>query len=164
MAAITQVAKIALPNVPEISELAVSTQHLSGQALVAAAHGMADAAEKYASILTQYGLPDDFVAQLRSAADAVTQLGIGRNQASTDVKAATASMRAQESRVRRLLKLLNALVVPRLGTDPELLTKWQTARAIEHQTPIVPVPASVGSPSPDAAAVSTTPVDAPPAQ
>jgi hypothetical protein len=156
MNAITQVAKIALPNVPEIQQLAVTTQHLSAQALVAAAQAMADAAEKYTSIFTQNGLPDDFVAQLRSAADAVTQSGMGRSLTVSNTSAATQGMQAQESRVRLLLKLLNALVVPKLGTDATLLAKWKAARAIDHQRPIVPVPSIVTSPSTTTPPAGTT--------
>lgn len=164
MSAVRQTARMALLDVPELGTLTATTRNLSDPRLVAAAHAMADAAEPYTSVFTQAGMPDDFVARVRSAADAVTQVGTSRNQAALDVRAATANIRAQEGRVRKLLKLLNALVVPRLGTDAELLAKWQTVRAIDHQREIVPVPASVVSPLPDTADAGATPADTPPAQ
>ena len=146
MSAIRQTAQMASLDVPEMSKLTATTRNLSDPRLVAAAQAMADAAEPYASVFTQAGMPDDFIAQLRSAADAVTQVGMNRDQAASETKAATADLRALESRVRKLLKLLNALVVPRLGTDAGLLRSWQDARAIDHQRQVVPVPASVTSP------------------
>jgi hypothetical protein len=152
MKAIAQVAKIALPDVPEIQQLAVPAGNLSGPALVTAAHGMADAAEKYTSVFTQHGMADDFIPQLRSAADAVTQSAIGRNLTKSNTVSATFGIRAQEKRVRTLVKLLNALIVPKLGTNATLLSKWRAARAIDHQSPIVPVPSTVASASGTAAA------------
>jgi hypothetical protein len=172
MGAVRQVARIALSDSPDLASLTVPTRNLSDQRLVSAAHGMADAAEPYASVFVENGMPVDFIAQLRSAADDVRQLGVARDQRKADVSSATASLRARDSRVRKLLKLLNALVVPRLGTDAGLVTKWQKVRAIEHQRSIVPVPATVGnavspegsSPPATAQAVegSTAPVSIPP--
>lgn len=155
MKSITQVAKIALPDVPQIQQLAVTTKNLSGSALVAAAQSMADAAEPYASVFTANGLPDDFIAQLRAAADAVTTSATGRQLTKASTTGATSGMVAQETRVRTLLKLINALVVPKLGTDATLLSKWRAARAIDHQTPIVPVPSAASSPTASPSAGST---------
>jgi hypothetical protein len=164
MSAVRQVARIALADTPSIATLTVPTRNLSDPRLVAAAHGMADAAEPYASVFVENGMPADFLAQLRSAADDVAQLGVARDQMQADVSSATASLRARESRVRKLLKLLNALVVPRLGTDAGLLTKWQKARAIEHQRLIAPVPAGVGiAGSPEAGPAAADEVSAAPA-
>ena len=157
MKAITQVAKLALPDVPEIQQLAVTTKNLSGAALVAAAHSMADAAEPYAGTFTEHGLPDNFVAQLRAAADAVTESATGKELTKATTSGATSGMRAQETRVRTLLKLINALVVPKLGTDATVLSKWKSARAIDHQTPIVPVPSTVASPPVSTPAAGATP-------
>lgn len=160
MKAITQVAKLALPDAPEISQLAVTTQHLSAPALVSAAHAMADAAEKYTTVFTQNGLPDTFTAELRAAADAVTESATGREFTKASTSGAVQGMQAQETRVRTLLKLLNALVVPKLGTDVTLLTAWKVARAIEHQSPIVPVPASVATPATETPALTQAPAPA----
>jgi hypothetical protein len=178
MSAVRQVARIALSDSPDLVSLTVPTRNLSDPRLVAAAYGMAEAAEPHASVFVENGMPVDFIAQLRSAADDVRQLGVNRDQKQADVSSATASLRARESRVRKLLKLLNALIVPRLGTDAGLLTKWRKVRAIEHQRSVVPVPATVGnagspegSPppataetaqAPAAAEISVAPASAPP--
>ncbi|HEX4682413.1 MAG TPA: hypothetical protein VH277_06890 [Gemmatimonadaceae bacterium] len=156
MKAIAQVAKLSLADVPEIHQLTLPTKFLSGPGLVTAAHAMADAAETYASEFTKHGLPDDFVAQLRAAADEVTESAIGLNLTKANTTSATSGIRAQEQRVRTLLKMLNALIVPKLGTDVTLISKWRVARAIDHQSPIVPVPASIGSPAASAPAVGAT--------
>jgi hypothetical protein len=143
MKPVATVAKLLLPDVPEIGALEVKTKNMSTTQLVAAAHGMADAAESYAAVFTQHGLPDDFVAQLRNAADAVTASAAGRQATQATTSGAVSGMLAQESRVRSLLKLINALVVPKLGTNATLLAQWKAARAISPGTPINPVPSSV---------------------
>lgn len=149
MNAVRQVAKQALPDVPQLSALTAPTRNLSHASLVAVANGMADAAEPYEEIFISNGMPDQFIAALREAADALTQAGVQQREAKTMTSAATASMRAEESRIRKLLKLLNALVVPRLGTDAGLLREWRSARAIDHQSDVVPMPTgAVGAQAP----------------
>jgi hypothetical protein len=143
MKPVSTVAKLLLPDVPEIGSLQAKTRNLSTTQLVAAAHGMADAAEGYADVFTQNGLPNDFVAQLRNAADAVTASVAGRQATQATTSGAVSGMLAQESRVRSLLKLVNALVVPKLGTNASLLAQWKSARAIKPSTPIGAVPSSV---------------------
>jgi hypothetical protein len=143
MTPVSTVAKLLLSDVPEIGALQVKMKNLSTTQLVAAAHGMADAAEGYATVFTQNGLPDDFVAQLRNVADAVTASVAGRQATQAVTSGAVSGMLAQESRVRSLLRLINALVVPKLGTNATLLAQWKAARAISPKTPIGAVPSSV---------------------
>jgi hypothetical protein len=106
---------------------------------------MADAASKYSDTFIKNGLPDDFVAQLRTAADAVTTAITGRQTHVAATAGATSGLTQQESRVRRLLKLINALVVPKLGTDAVLLSQWQVARAIDSTKAITPTATSASS-------------------
>jgi hypothetical protein len=146
MSAIRQVARMALPDIPDTQPLAVPTRNLSDPRLVAAAQGMADAAGRYATVFAQHGLPADFIVRLRAAADAVTEVRAAQSQQATELSAATASLRAQESRVRKLLKLLNALLVPRLGTDAGLLTDG--GRPARSSTSLRSLPCRRASPTP----------------
>jgi hypothetical protein len=142
MKPISTIAKLLLPDAPEIGALVITRKGLAGTQLIASAHGMADAAEKYSDTFTQSGMPDDFVASLRSAADAVTAAGTGRQVALATGSGAVAAMQVQEARVRSLLHVINALVIPKLGTDASLLSQWKAARAIDSKKPITAVPAS----------------------
>jgi len=72
MKPVATVAKLFAGNVPEIDALSMPKKQLSSAALVASAHAMADAAEKYSDTFTKNGLPQDFVAQLRSGGGGFT--------------------------------------------------------------------------------------------
>ena len=153
MKPIAAVAKLLLHDVPEFAALTMPVKQLGATQLVAAAHGMADAAQIHAATFTGAGLPDSFITDLRTAADAVTTSLDGRQKHTGSSKAATAGLKAQETRLRNLFKLLNALVTPRLGTNVVLLTKWKATKAIVHKA-IVPTPAPApvpaGTPAPAA--------------
>ena len=162
MKPVATVASLFAADVPEIDALRMPKKQLSSAALVAAAQSMADAAEKYADTFVKNGLPQDFVAQLRTAADAVTSAITGRQTQVASTAGATSGLAQQESRLRSLLKLINALVVPKLGTDTVLLNQWKVARAIDHTKAITPTPTSVSgggftvSATPSASASSGT--------
>ena len=63
MRPVSSVAKVVLAEAPEIGTMAVKTKGLTPTQLVAAAQGMADAAEQYAEVFKVNGLPDDFTTQ-----------------------------------------------------------------------------------------------------
>ena len=140
MKPIAAVAKLMLPDVPEFGALLMPVKQLKATQLVAVAHAMADAAQLHEAVFTSTGLPDDFVAQLRTAADAVTTSLDARQKTVAASTSATSGLHAQETRVRNLFQLINALIVPKLGTDVTLLAQWKATKAIIHRTPIVPTP------------------------
>jgi len=145
MRPVATVAGLFAPDVPEIDALRMPKKQVSSAALVAAAQAMADAASKYSDTFIKNGLPDDFVTQLRTAADGVTAAITGRQTHVATTAGATSGLSQQESRLRRLLRLINALVVPKLGTDAVLLSQWQVARAIDNSKPITPTTTSASS-------------------
>jgi hypothetical protein len=155
MKPVATVAKLMLRDVPEIGAIAVKTRGLGTTQLVSAAHGMADAAEPYASVLAANGLPGNFITLLRNAADAVTASVAGRKQVAATASSAVAGLKMQEARVRNLLALANALVIPTLGSDASLLAEWKSVRAITGRRAVTPVPGSI-----TAAAATPTTVDA----
>jgi hypothetical protein len=134
MKPIAAVAKLMLPDVPEFGALLMPVKQLKATQLVAAAHAMADAAQLHEAVFTSTGLPDDFVAQLRTAADAVTTSLDARQKTVAASTSATSGLHAQETRVRNLFQLINALIVPKLGTDVTLLAQWKATKAIIHRT------------------------------
>lgn len=159
MKPVSTVAKLMIPDVPEIVALDIKTKGLNSTQLAASAHAMADAAEKYAEVFTKHGLPAEFATNLRAAADAVTTAVSGKQQTQAVTSGAVQGMAAQETRVRSLLKLINALVVPKLGTNAVLLAHWKSARAISATTPIPSVPSTVTS-AVEAAPAASTPATA----
>jgi hypothetical protein len=66
-----------------------------------------------------------------------------RQQALAATSGAISGMRDQERRLRNLLRLINALVIPKLGSNAALLAQWKVARAITRKSTISTVPSSV---------------------
>ena len=165
MKPVADVAKLKLGDVPEMSALVMPPKQLGSTQLVAAAHGMADAAQIHQPVFTEVGLPDDFITALRGAADAVTA-SLDTRQVQVGLRTgATVGIQQQEKRVRSLFKLINALVVPKLGNDVVLLAKWKATKAIAPSfvNQVVAPPAATTPPVSAQAAPSGTPVAAPPA-
>lgn len=160
MRPIAEVAKQKLSDVPEFHSLTMPGGKLGATQLVAAATAMADAAQPHESVFTDVGLPDDFIAQLHSAADALTASLDTRHQQAGQTTGATAGLKAQTQRARSLFRLINALVVPKLGSNAVLLAKWKSTKAISPSStsPIAPTPVTTtpAAPPPAAAASPTT--------
>ena len=158
MAPVADIAKLKLSGTPEYPALKLPARQLAVAPLVAAAHAMADAAEVHLAELTDGGLPDGFIPQLRAAADAVTTSLDGRPHTVGSGNAA-ASLKAQEARIRSLFHLINALVMPKLGTDVTLLAKWKATKVMTPAHAVVTVPQAAAAPAAaPAPVVEPTPV------
>jgi hypothetical protein len=156
MKPVADVAKLKLATAPELPALTMPKKALGATPLVAAAHAMADAAEPHQTVFTEAGLPDDFIPQLRTAADDVTSSLDGRAQQVAASHGTTVSLNAMETRIANLFRLIDLLVLPKLGTNVVLLAKWKAAKAM---TPVAssapaqsPVPTTTAPASAEAAA------------
>src|SRR5690348_10238644 len=79
-------------TVPGIGVLRMPNGHLRNAALIDFASAFATQAAVYASILTEHGLPADFVTQLRSAIDAFQSSIHARGAARNNVRGASKSI------------------------------------------------------------------------
>lgn len=140
---------------PEFKLLRMPPWNVRGARLTAAARDMANAAEKYMDLFVQEGLPSDFVAQLRTAADELDQSIDVRGQGRGQRAGATVGLQAETKRARGLIRVLDSAVRPKLGTNDELLRQWQLASHIQRtRTSQKATPAGETS---TAAATTTTP-------
>jgi hypothetical protein len=130
MKPVADVAKVKLSDTPEFQALRVPAKQLGSTPLVVAAHAMADAAEAHHPVFTEAGLPDDFIGQLRDAADTVTAAQQGLVQQTAAARSTTLNLNAQETSIRNLFRLIDALVRPKLGTNVALLAKWKATKAV----------------------------------
>lgn len=165
MRPVTLVAKQKLRAVPEFAPLSKPTRHLGATLLVAAAKAMAVGAQQHEAVFTDVGLPDDFIALLHAAADAVTASFAGRQVSRAEATSATAGIHAQEQRLRGLFQLIDAIVGPKLGTDAVLLSKWGSTKAIRRRSNAVPAPIATpvssleGSAAPPVSQVTASPIE-----
>ena len=145
MKPIAEVARQKLREVPDIESLRMPGKRLGTTQLVAAARAMANAAQLYHSVFTEVGLPDDFIARLHAVADAVTVAQDARQVQVSRSTSATAGIRAQGARLRSVFRLINALIVPELGSNVVLLAKWRATKAIARKS--APVAAEIATPA-----------------
>jgi hypothetical protein len=123
-----------LRDVPNFVALTLPPFKIKGAKLVAAAEAMADAATPYVEKFVEAGLPADFITQLRQAAQTARQSLDARAQSLRTRVGATEGLIAEQKRGTEVLKLLDTLVVPKLGTDDVKLAQWKTARKIRATT------------------------------
>lgn len=127
----TPIARIAAAEVepgPDIHALTMPARGASTQQLYAAAMGMAEAAEPYAAMFVNAGLADDFIAQLRGAANDLLAPVDSRTLSRGVRKGATATMMVLSSRVRKTVRVLDALIQRELQDDTDLLAQWKSVK------------------------------------
>ena len=98
------------------------------EAYIAAATGMAEAAEPHASEFVARGLPQDFVQQARAAAGALSAAVGTRVQATQRRSRAVQSLPELVKRGCACVDMLDAIASSRLASQPALLAAWKGAK------------------------------------
>ena len=150
MRPIAEVAKQKLRDVPEFHALTMPPSSATSAQLVARASAMANAAQSYAQVFMDVGLPEGFVADLNSTAGEVAKSIDERKQHAGKRAGATAGIRAEEKRGRSMLRLVDALILPRLGSNDALIAEWKSAKRVSRKAgpaigTTVAAPAATGS-------------------
>jgi hypothetical protein len=102
----------------------------ANQTLLAAAGAMAEAAEKEKDVFVKHGLPQDFIERLKACAAALDTARNAKVESGRRRVTATAAVSDQLKRGRKAVRLLNAILQPRLAKDPELLAAWRSAKRV----------------------------------
>jgi hypothetical protein len=160
---IAGIAKRSLRNAPEYPTMVVPSSLLRNADYLNTVQTLADSAAKHEKELIAYGMPADFLTQLRAA---IAQLSAskdaqGRNLARR--KAATDGIVESDKAARGELKTLNAVIAPAIKTNAALLADWKASKKIAITlTPLPPQPTGLAPASPALADGSgATPVVAP---
>ena len=132
MQPIALVASQELREKPEFTLLRLPRYKVRGTRLTTAARDMANAAEKYTQLFVDGGLRSDFVAQLRAAADRLDESLAARGQSQGQRAGATAGLKAETKKARVLIKLLDSLVRPALGTNDALIREWESVSHVRR--------------------------------
>jgi hypothetical protein len=127
---IARVAAARLNEVPEFSALRLPSKDLGGSGLATAAHAMANAAAPYAQTFIDAGLKPDFLDALRDLADEIEASLGGRTRHEIARSASTIALRAETSRGRAALNLLDAAIQQHVPDDAQFLAEWSSARRI----------------------------------
>ena len=150
MKPIAAIAKARLRDVPEMHAFSLPASNVATTRLVAMAGAMAEAAEQHKDVLIAGGLPENFITQLNDASTALTASLTGRTQSFGRSVGATARLSQLSSQARATLRILDALVMPKLRLNDGLLREWRAARMIHKKRGPVQgsVPVALLSPGP----------------
>ncbi len=118
---------------------------VADKTLLAAAGAMAEAAEKGKDVLVKHGLSQDVVEQLKAAAGALENAQSAKSDSGRRRVTATAAVREICKHGRKAVRLLNAILQPRLAKDPELLAAWRSAMRVPRVTVGAPEAVSASS-------------------
>jgi hypothetical protein len=100
---------------------------------IVAAEAMAQNAATHRELFVKVGFPRDFVESLQNAAQEL-RLGVDARAANFGKRSAsTAGIRQEYARGRDIVRLLDAMVAPRLRADPERLAEWRSLSRFEVQ-------------------------------
>lgn len=108
--------------------------------VLASAYAMADRVAPHAASFVEKGFAADFVERLRKAADAFKEAIDGRSLDVGRRAASTAGQLEELRRGRELVRLLDAMVSPRLAKEPDLAAEWKSLSRFLRQPGGVEVP------------------------
>ena len=159
MAPIARIAKVDLPDTPEIVPLRMPRGNPTVARLAAAADGMAKAAAKHADVFIAAGLPIDFVAQLNGAVKQMLDTVSERSQSRGRVRSATTGIKETLTAGRKIVHVIDALVRTTLKGNTILLSAWDGVKRVQlnglrRSKVAAPVTAPTPTPTPTPA---TTP-------
>jgi hypothetical protein len=128
-----------------LSCLRLPAKAASDRMLLAAAEHIARIADEQRHVFLEEGFPEDFVERLEAAIDAVSAADADYSRCCLDGVKATFAISELIKRGRGLVRVLDALVVPKLADKPELLAAWKACIAIKNPPSGKRVP--MGAPS-----------------
>ena len=156
MRPIAVVAKRNLQSTPEFISLQLPKPTLKGQAFVASASGMVDAATIHKDALLANGLPSTFLDDFKAGLTKLESSLGDRNTSRRRRIAATTGLTVEERNGRAVLSVLDAIVEQALVGNEPALSAWKAARHIRRRTGAASTaPATSTSTTSTPAAVST---------
>jgi len=155
MVPVALIARKNLRSVPEYASLQMPKAALRGEAFLASASGMADAATIHKDTLIAHGLPSTFLDDFKGGvANLAVSLSNREKNRSQRVRA-TKALSVAETNGRTVLGVLDALVQEPAGDNAALLRQWKSARLIRRR------PGARATATAPATTPSTTPSTAP---
>jgi hypothetical protein len=143
MEPIALIARKNLRTTPEFAALQTPKPTVNGEAFIASANAMADAATIHKDTFTEHGLPSTFLDDFKAGITNLDTSIRDREQNYNRRLSATKGLDQKEKQGRLVLSVLDALVEPTLAGNEALLRGWQGARLIRRRTgPTAAAPAA----------------------
>lgn len=136
MGKIAGVAHTELPDTPEVAPMRLPRGRPTAQNLAHAAEAMAVAAMPYRDVFVSAGLPDDFIAQLTGASDAMLESLRHRTRTLGKRIGSTTGLGHGLRAARKIVKGLDRFVSSALRNDPTLRSDWKALLKVRRPTRI----------------------------
>ncbi|MEP7380621.1 MAG: hypothetical protein ABI910_02990, partial [Gemmatimonadota bacterium] len=124
------------------------------EGLMQVASAIADRAEEHQALFTAQGLAPDFVERLRTAIANYRETIVSRGLDVGRRSAASAGLLNEMRRGRELVRVIDDMLAPRLGADPDQYAEWKTIARFTRRPVVVeggvsgPAPTPAGAPIP----------------
>jgi hypothetical protein len=165
---IALIARKNLRTTPEFAALQMPKPTVSGEAFIASAKAMADAAAIHKDTFIEHGLPSTFLEDFKVAITKLDSSISNREQNYNRRLSATKGLDEKEKQGRLVLSVLDSLLEPALADNEPLLRGWEGARLIRRRpgptaaAPAASNPTGAGaSPATPAPATPITPTTPP---
>jgi hypothetical protein len=165
---IALIARKNLRTTPEFAALQMPKPTVSGEAFIASAKAMADAAAIHKDTFIEHGLPSTFLEDFKVAITKLDSSISNREQNYNRRLSATKGLDEKEKHGRLVLSVLDSLLEPALADNEPLLRGWEGARLIRRRpgptaaAPAASNPTGAGaSPATPAPATPITPTTPP---
>jgi hypothetical protein len=160
MQPIARIAQLKLRGMEGFEQLRLPHKTVDTPTLVRWGREMAKAAVPYTDTFVAHGLASDFSAKLLEKADQAQKVIDSRWHIRSKAVGATDGLRKETRRALGVLRVIDALVAPKLADDNTLAREWQFTKKVVRKAARAVVAEAVPG-TPDAApAVPTPPVSA----
>ncbi|HEY5061211.1 MAG TPA: hypothetical protein VII52_06720 [Gemmatimonadaceae bacterium] len=123
----------ALSKVEALKSLRMPRPRCTPLQMQTAVTAMANTVRPHFEIFTDFALPADFLDSMIAAAAAMVQTIDTRTQHVSTRIGSTQGLHAAEARAVTILGVLNSLVRPRISSNAQLLSQWDSCRRIEKK-------------------------------
>lgn len=166
MAPIAAIAKRNLRSTPEFKALRLPPRSYKGNAFIASAQAMLDAAAVQKDALLERGMPADFLDRFQTSLNKLQTSVSDRGKNVSGRVGATKGLASEEQQGLTVLAVIDALVRDALSENDALLGEWDNARRISRRSSLATTPSSSSSggtttPATPAANTTTSPATPP---
>jgi hypothetical protein len=122
------IASIALRSAPEYRRLMILASSYRARHFLRNVTTLTAAAEAYAALFVQHGMPDDLIDQLHAALAQLAQSAEARERHRRRQIEATHGLCEASRAVRRLVDLIDSVLAPKIKRDQTLVATWIASR------------------------------------
>ena len=116
-------------SVPEVQvKFGLPPKRADNEGILSSASGMAQTAEQHAAVFVQEGLPAEFVSRMRAAIAELTEAVGVKVVSKRRRKTSRENLDTLVKRGVAAVDVLDAIVKPRLESQPDLLAAWQSVK------------------------------------